>query len=169
MNVMVHNRRNPSASPTRTAPQYEPWIGHSVAQTFIIGPVAEPIRAVLNLPQYAGSMTVRSSPVSSATSDPDDEVFNKAGVRFTVRREPRSRSEKAVAWVVNLTSSLVAGGAEAPVPSQDRVIVVDRRTNEIVLKRGGTEVPAAETLSELQSDLATLSIRQFKTKWGPSG
>jgi hypothetical protein len=70
-----------------------------------------------------------------------------------------------VAWIGNLVASVTAQHPDAPFPSQDRVIVVDLKTQRTVLKRGGSDVPAEQMLSELEADLERLSIRQFRTKW----
>jgi hypothetical protein len=69
------------------------------------------------------------------------------------------------AFIGNLAASLALRQADVPFPSQDRVIVVDMRTHNVVLRRGGSDVPADEMLSELEADLQKLSIRQFRSKW----
>jgi hypothetical protein len=97
--------------------------------------------------------------------DSDDEVFNRAGTRYSAKLVPRSRSMKSAAWIGNWAISLIGQMPDTPIPSQDKVVVIDSRTNRIVLKRGGIDVPAHETLSELADDLEGLSIRQFRTKW----
>jgi hypothetical protein len=97
-------------------------------------------------------------------NDPDDEVFNRAGTRYSSRLVPRSRRMKSAAWLGNLAVSLIGQQPDAPFASQDTIVVVDSRTNRTVLKRSGTEVAVAETLNELAVDLERLSIRQFRAK-----
>ena len=98
-------------------------------------------------------------------TDPDDEVSNQAGTRYAAKLVPRSLPMKSAAWIGNVAISLISRGPETLIPSQDKVVVVDSPTKRIVLKRGGTDVPASEILNELPDDLKGLSIRQFRTKW----
>jgi len=102
----------------------------------------------------------------TVADDPVDEVFNRAGTRYSARLVPRSRRMKSAAWLGNLAVSLIGQQPDAPFTSQDAVVIVDSCTNRIVLKRSGTEVPAAQTLNDFTVDLEDLSIRQFRTKWG---
>jgi hypothetical protein len=98
-------------------------------------------------------------------TDTDDEVWNRAESRYSAKLVHRSRLKKSTAFVENLALSALSGFPELVVSSQDKVVVVDSRTNRIVLSRGGTDVPASDLLNELAVDLQSLSIRQFRTKW----
>ena len=100
--------------------------------------------------------------------DPNDEVFNKAEARYKVERHRRSWLKQSAAFLGNLAISFVGQGPEAPIPSQDRVNLVDRRTNAVLLKWGGSDLLPDQLLTELDADLNGLSIRQFETKWGIS-
>jgi hypothetical protein len=61
---------------------------------------------------------------------------------------------------------MTASHPDAPFPSQDRVVFVDLKTDDVVLRRSGSDVPANDMLSDLEADLKGLSIRQYRTKWG---
>jgi hypothetical protein len=104
-----------------------------------------------------------SAAVPPADDDLEDGVFNKAGVSYEARQVAPSWLRLTAAWIGNLIT--IGGRVELFAP-EDRVVIVDRRTARVVLKRGGLEVPAAETLREVSTDLSNLSIRQFRAKWG---
>jgi hypothetical protein len=72
----------------------------------------------------------------------------------------------AAAFMGNFIVSLIAGQGDAVFPSQDRVVVVDRRTDRVVFRWAGSDVPVADYLSDMSTDLPRLSVRQFRTKWG---
>jgi hypothetical protein len=103
---------------------------------------------------------------SEATpSDPDDEIFNKAEVRFSAELARRPEVLRAAAWRGNWAVGLFAGDPETPFPVEDRVIVTDSRTNRRVLKRGtDPEIVPGGLLTEISKDLKALLIRQFRTK-----
>jgi hypothetical protein len=104
---------------------------------------------------------------SEATpSDPDDEIFNKAEVRFSAKLARRPQVLRTAAWIGNWAVGLFAGEPETPFPVEDRVVVTDSRTNRIVLKRAADpEIVPDGLLTEISADLKALSIRQFRTKW----
>lgn len=98
-------------------------------------------------------------------NDSEDDVLSPAETRYRAALEPRSEPARIAAFIGNLVASMTASHPDTPFPSQDRVIVVDLKTRDVVLRRGGSDVPASETLSELEADLEKLSVRQFRTKW----
>jgi hypothetical protein len=98
-------------------------------------------------------------------NDSEDDVLSRAETRYKAALVPRSEPAKFAALIGNLVASAFASHATAPFPSQDRVIVVDMKTHDVVLTRGGSDVPANDLLSELEADLERLSIMQFRTKW----
>jgi hypothetical protein len=98
--------------------------------------------------------------------DPNDEIFSKAEARYRVERHRRSRLTKSAAFVGNLVISLIGQGPDAPIASQDRVSLIDRRTSAVVLTWGGSDLMPEQLLTEIGADLNGLSIRQFETKWG---
>ncbi len=65
----------------------------------------------------------------------------------------------------NLALSIASQFPDAPIASQDYVNLVDRRTNAVILKWGGSDLLPDRLLAELDTDLNELSIRQFETKW----
>ena len=83
-----------------------------------------------------------------------------------MKRTRRSETMLAAAFVGNFIVSLIAGQGDAVFPSQDRVVVVDRRTDRVVFRWGGSDVPVADYVNDISADLPRLSIRQFRTKWG---
>jgi hypothetical protein len=98
--------------------------------------------------------------------DSDDEIFSKPEARYRVERHRRSRLTKSAAFVGNLAISIIGQGPDAPIPSQDRVNLIDLRTNAVVLTWGGSDLMPEQLLTEIGTDLNGLSIRQFETKWG---
>jgi hypothetical protein len=92
----------------------------------------------------------------------EDDVFNKAEMRYEARLVPRSLPRRVAAWVGNTAVILTLQSPEAPFPAQDGIIVVDLQTNRVVIRRRDTVDPASALMGELSDDLKNLSIRQFR-------
>jgi hypothetical protein len=60
-------------------------------------------------------------------TDTDDEVWNRAGSRYSAKLVHRSRLKKSTAFIENLALSALFGFPEVVVSSQDKVVVVDSR------------------------------------------